>query len=693
MKFKLKACKECGKMFTPRCGTQVYCSGPHITYCETCGKSIEYTCSPKEKPRYCSTTCRTEGVKKHNLEKYGVENVSQLDTVRDRISKAKHGIVLPKSRQVNYKQCKYCGKMFVSNGTQVYCEGPHHAICKVCGKEFEVNPRQPSSTCSRKCSAQLRKITLAKNKHTCEICGKIFYSSSNTAKYCEGPHYRSCPICGKLIEFHSLRDPITTCSSTCATKLREKTCFDTFGTRVASQCEDVRHKLSQASIAAEEAKIQTCLERYGVPYACQDRNIRDKIRQTVSSASCQDRITKTCLSRYGVRHSSQNPDTQRKNALARSQIVACDGTSVDSSYEKIFYDFLVRNDIEFMYQCRSIEYEYNGKTHKTFIDFDVNGMLFECKGSHLLSGCFDHQGVPIAAKIDVYKKHHVILLTDDYAVNMFGKPNSSVSNGLKYSDKCPYPLIGVDISLFTDTPEFPYRKDRPKCFYDVSVDGKKSSHEAFYDEVIRWNMILNRIQYSGGFIDNKQILTALNVTRICKQPSWFSKRRAKDLIMKYCTSNTIVDSFAGWGARCQATNELHRIYVGIDLNKDLVEWHHENGRNNISLGNALDFIYTKTCSVFICPPYSDPKTGKCFEDYNFEGFDDSCKQLSQCDWLKVVMKNVPNANEYVMVCKIVDEGFEKYIVDIIHNKSHFGDNREYILCVPGICSSNGTISN
>nr|DAQ11196.1 MAG TPA: endonuclease-like protein [Bacteriophage sp.] len=88
MKFKPKACKECGKMFTPRCGTQVYCSGPHITYCETCGRAIEYTCSPKEKPRYCCKTCRTEGVKKHNIEKYGVENVSQLDSVKHKISEA-----------------------------------------------------------------------------------------------------------------------------------------------------------------------------------------------------------------------------------------------------------------------------------------------------------------------------------------------------------------------------------------------------------------------------------------------------------------------------------------------------------------------------------------------------------------------------------------------------------------------------
>lgn len=81
-----RICKECGKEFYPRSGTQVYCSGPHITHCEECGEGIEYTCSPKEKPRFCSTQCRELHKKKSNLMKYGVENVSQLDSVKQKIS-------------------------------------------------------------------------------------------------------------------------------------------------------------------------------------------------------------------------------------------------------------------------------------------------------------------------------------------------------------------------------------------------------------------------------------------------------------------------------------------------------------------------------------------------------------------------------------------------------------------------------
>ena len=176
--------------------------------------------------------------------------------------------------------------------------------------------------------------------------------------------------------------------------------------------------------------------------------------------------------------------------------------------------------------------------------------------------------------------------------------------------------------------------------------------------------------YVGGYIDSKQILNALNVTRYCKQPSWFSKNFAKYIIQKYVTSNTVLDTFAGWGTRYDACKELNKNYIGCDLNKELVNWHNSVGRN-IECADAKDFKYLGDCSVFICPPYTN------IEIY----FDNQDTSLTQCEWLSIVMKNIPNANEYVMVCKVVDKGFEKYIVETKENKSHFGLNKEYILVI------------
>lgn len=57
---KAKKCKECGKISIPRCGTQVYCDGPHTSICVICEKEFSYTVRPTEKPHTCSRECQEE---------------------------------------------------------------------------------------------------------------------------------------------------------------------------------------------------------------------------------------------------------------------------------------------------------------------------------------------------------------------------------------------------------------------------------------------------------------------------------------------------------------------------------------------------------------------------------------------------------------------------------------------------------
>lgn len=98
--FKPKKCLECGKEFIPRSGTQRYCDGPHITYCKICGKEIQYTCSPNVKPNYCSQECINKGHEQTVMERYGVKNVSELQSIRNKIStKNKSDEVVKKREQ------------------------------------------------------------------------------------------------------------------------------------------------------------------------------------------------------------------------------------------------------------------------------------------------------------------------------------------------------------------------------------------------------------------------------------------------------------------------------------------------------------------------------------------------------------------------------------------------------------------
>ena len=506
-------------------------------------------------------------------------------------------------------------------------------------------------------------------KKICEYCGREFETKWVRQKFCNGTHTTKCIICGSEFEFDITKSKIPDCcSKKCSKEKRRRTSIERYGTDIPSKSRSVRKKLSESGFAAQEKIKKTNLERYGVEHASQHPSIRSRISNTLRTDEYKEKYRRTCNERYGVDHPMQNRGVFEKHASSRKSVNS-DGDVMDSSYEVSVYEFCKRNGLD-VDRSIPIEYEYEGKKHITYIDFCIEGYLFEVKGDHLMNDAYKDIPVPIDVKLDLYRKNHVIVITDDASSDVFGKPNSYESNGLKYKDKCEYPLIGVDIDLFTENPTFPYRYDRPELFYDVKVSGDRSSKEAFYDESIRWRMILNRIQYTGGFIDGNQILTALNVTRTCKQPSWFSKSFARRLIDNYASTDIIVDPFAGWGARHDASIESGRHYIGSDFNKDLVDWHVSEGRT-IGYADAKQFKYDGKCSVLICPPYQD------IEVY----FEDQDSSLTQCEWLSIVMDNVPNASEYIMVCKVVDPGWEKHIVDVKENKSHFGSNKEYVIVV------------
>lgn len=635
----VKICKFCGKPFTSNFSKSLYCSGPHYQKCVICGKSFEIS-NLQKPPKTCSAKCKDILSRQTNLEKYGVEIGSQSEVARKKLSAAYYANHPEKLIKVNTKICKLCGKpYFPDSSHKTICSDKHYRKCEVCGKEFLITmPSNSQKCCSPECTIQKRKTTMEKRYG-------VPYAIQNAE----------------------------------IKKKSELSTLHHYGVLHAAQSADVKEKMKQtcqekygtdsvfASNEFKQKSKETCLSKYGVEFVTQ-------------SDEFKSRGETTCIEKYGVRRPMQSREIHQKMWDTRKTVKASDGTPFDSSYEVKVYEFWksLGLDVE---RNIPITYEYNGEMHTTFIDFKVGDVLFEVKGLHLLEGVYDYKGIPIGVKLDMYKKHHVVLITDksDKTIGLFGTPNSTTSNGLKYLSKCPEPLIGVDISLFTNNPEFPYAEDRPKCFYDVKVDGKPSAFEAFSKPDIRWKMIYNRIQYSGGFIDNHQVLTAMNVTRTCKQPSWFSKILANRLISTYCSQSVVYDLAAGWGARADACTELGKTYVACDFNKELVDWHIAQGRDTISWHDGRTFKYDKPCSIFICPPYSDPKTGKCFEDYNFEGFDESAQTLTQCQWLKIAMENASEFADATMVCKVVDPNWEKYVVETIDNKSHFGINHEYVI--------------
>lgn len=87
------------------------------------------------------------------------------------------------------------------------------------------------------------------------------------------------------------------------------------------------------------------------------------------------------LDHYGVEHYSQTFTFTKKIHRKYTNSKYPDMT-FGSSWEFLVYDFLTEHNIKFEYQIKPIDYEYDGKTHKYFPDFLVNGRIYEVKGDN-----------------------------------------------------------------------------------------------------------------------------------------------------------------------------------------------------------------------------------------------------------------------------------------------------------------------
>lgn len=159
--------------------------------------------------------------------------------------------------------CKECGEEFeATNGNQKYCSKQHFRTCVVCGEKFEVSNSQLAQggvrkTCSRKCTAELKKKT-------------------NMEKY-GGP----APMSNK--------------------KIQEKAKITT------KERYGVEHAM-QSDICKEKSK-QTNLERYGVEHYSQTEEYKKKFSDMWNQIEFKDRVVEarkaTCLNRYGVENPTQ----------------------------------------------------------------------------------------------------------------------------------------------------------------------------------------------------------------------------------------------------------------------------------------------------------------------------------------------------------------------------------------------------
>ena len=207
-------------------------------------------------------------------------------------------------------------------------------------------------------------------------------------------------------------------------------------------------KVFQAE-SVKNAIKQTCLERYGVEHVSLCKEIVEKSKCTklsrygdsgyhnyeqmlqtnfekYGSEMIQPNLEKrkqTSLKHFGVDRPSKAREVHIKMAKTRANAVASDGTKLDSGWEVLVYNYAKQKGYQIE---RQIPIAYNND-QMTFIDFKINGKLYEVKGTHLLNNCWEADGIIIDKKLECYKENNVIIITNTSKVN-------EAKLGLKYID-------------------------------------------------------------------------------------------------------------------------------------------------------------------------------------------------------------------------------------------------------------------
>lgn len=196
-----------------------------------------------------------------------------------------------------------------------------------------------------------------------------------------------------------------------------------YGVENVYQADEIKEKIKQTFMnkydgaecalqvkAFKEKASNTKLKRYGYT----GYHNFEKMKQTNLEKYGRelpynpDKTKQTCLKRYDVDNISKLRETHIKAAKTRANAIAFDGTTFDSGWEVLVYEYAVQNGYIVETQ---IPITYND-TQVTFIDFKINGQLYEVKGAHLLNNCWQKKGITIDNKLKCYKDNNVIIITD-----------------------------------------------------------------------------------------------------------------------------------------------------------------------------------------------------------------------------------------------------------------------------------------
>ena len=149
--------------------------------------------------------------------------------------------------------------------------------------------------------------------------------------------------------------------------------------------------------------------------------------------------------------------------------------------------------------------------------------------------------------------------------------------------------------------------------YKCNIKNKPSIYDAYFDDELLFNCIMNRLEYKKTIPNSKDIIQGFNVSKIAPKISLFKPYIAKYLINKYLSKfDEIFDPCCGYSGRMLGCCSLNKHYIGQDINETTIREAIQikdklKLKAELIINDSLTFSGVYDC-LFTCPPYADKES-------------------------------------------------------------------------------------
>lgn len=360
-------------------------SGTRIQfYCSQCNDlcSIKISCGIPVRAKQRRLLCKSCGSKMTCMENYGVDNPNKSKEVRSKIKETcliRYGVEYPGQAEITKQHIKESNLKKYGVECSFQSETVKNKIKETLIERYGVEYSQQSK--------QIQETT----------------KRNNLAKY-------GTESVMRVEDFKTKQ---------------KQSCIEKYGVENVFQSEQIKNKIKQSN-----------LERHGVEYPMQSEDIREKSRQT-------------CIEHYGVPHVSMCKDIIEKSINTKiKRYGTCsvkynyiyDGVKFDSSWELVFYTYKKDVGKNIIRSNKRIEYYYGSELHYYEPDFEIDGVLYEVKGSQFMKdgeliNPFDKELNSLAeAKLKCCKANNVVFVLEKEIMYMMNYVLSKYGND--FIEKC-----------------------------------------------------------------------------------------------------------------------------------------------------------------------------------------------------------------------------------------------------------------